>query len=362
MANYGYRVFQIELRALNTRSSASFENCQGEHYSVHAARILDRLLGQILVEDTPSRSDEEVGDDLGDPLAGRRAVRVIESIQEGNTIWLKLHAGRYGDHAVGLGAPGEEDVPLIGRAPAFEFRAIMHLPSTGKVGLLVVEDINRSCPMEPLRKLLRNGSQALCEEARERAKTSDPGKPQLAPMWWKLDVEPAVDVEAVDKLMTNGQTERIELRQYGLGGKGRGQRRQVRWTFTAPDLSYQEQAETRKLAATWGRDLLRFRRADPVERKKIKVPSELDGARAIAAILGPQIEALNFDDGYVVVSDEEGRLKNISPTRLNEVFTYPLHRERQPSDVVFDDRSRGTARKLARLLKITGMDWVARPE
>jgi hypothetical protein len=49
-----------------------------------------------------------------------------------------------------------------------------------------------------------------------------------------------------------------------------------------------------------------------------------DALRELAAIVGPEIANLDFDDGYVVVQGTDGRTKRIRPGSLDDVFTYPL--------------------------------------
>lgn len=354
MAYYGFRLFEIELRELNGRKPVPFEDCAGEHYSVIAHRILKRSIGKTVVEDRKADPDA-IDDGLeGDPFAGRRGVRVMKVKRHGHTIWADILVGRFGEQEIAQGAPGvTEDSEIKGRAPSDIYRFGFYFPDDGTRGVVAVEDISRKCPIDLVRNLLRDESK---KDAEAKAnKKPKPGEEEKVPKWWKLIITPMIDQEQVERMIERGKSQRVELKKHSIGA-GRG-RDALEYEFSAPGLTDTQRNELAGLIADWGRAQIRRRRAPAAERAKMDVPSNSEGARALAAIFGQQVEALDFDDGYVVVVDDEGKSKNISPTQLNEVFTYPLNRNGRPSDVAFHGRSRQTAQRLARAAKLTGMEW-----
>lgn len=357
MAYYGFRLFQIELRALNGRKPQPFEDCEGEHYSVIAHRILQSTVGETVVEERrASEGDDAMDEDLGDPFAGRRGVRVLKVQREGHTVWADVLAGRYGDHEIAQGTPGQTgDSDLKGRAPSYTYRLGFYFPTKGTQGVVAVEDISRSCPIDLVRHLLLRGSQA---EATSRPKAKD-GEPEKVPIWWKLAITPMIDEEQVNRLVTQGKSQRVELKKHGLGASR--SRDALEYELNAPGLTDTQRSQLAQLVASWARDSMRRRRGSAAERQEAGVPSDTEGARQLAALLGEKIAALNFDDGFVVLEGGDGKTKKISPTRLNEVFTYPLSRNGRPTDVAFHDKTRQTARRVARSLRMTGMEWPEKP-
>jgi hypothetical protein len=355
MAYYGFRLFEIELRALSGRKAIPFEDCGGEHYSVIAHRILQTAKGTTIVEEKTADPDDVADGADGDPFAGRRGIRVLKVERLGHTLWIDVLAGRFGDQEIAQGAPGQtEDSDLRGRAPSYTFRIGFYFPAKGTRGVVAIEDISRSCPIDLVRQLLLKGSRAEAE-----AKKPKKGEEEKPPIWWKLIITPMVDEEQVTRLINSGKSQRVELKKHGLGA-GRG-RDALEYELSAPGLTDSQRNEVAQLVASWGRDLMKRRRATPDERSKMGVPSDTDGARELATLLGQKIQALDFDDGFVVVEDGDGKTKKISPTRLNEVFTYPLSRNGRPSDVAFHERTRETARRLATSMRITGMEWPKKP-
>lgn len=362
MAYYGYRLFEMELRERNGRKPAAFEDCAGEHYSVIAYRLLKAVKGQTQVE--LKSGDEldpgEIADGVdGNPFAGKRGVRVLRVQREGHTVWVDLLVGRYGELVTAQGVPGKtDDADLTGRAPSDTYRLGLYFPSKGRRGVLVAEDISRTCPVDIVRNvILLVGSKAESERKAKRTRRLD--VPETVPAWWKVVLTPMVDEEKVHNLIDAGNSQEVKLTKHGLGA-GRA-RDSVAYEFRAAALSPAQKADIAGLVSQWGRDLIRRRRAAPADRSKMGIPSDVQGAAQLSALLGQQITALNFDDGFVVVADGDGKTKKISPTRLNEVFTYPLTRDRRPSDLVFHERSRDTAKRLAVSTRMTGMEWPVKP-
>ena len=362
MAYYGYRLFEIELRERNARKPAPFEDCAGEHYSVIAHRLLRAVTGETKVESKPGEEldpDEIVDGVEGNPFAGRRGVRVVDVEREGHTVWVDVLVGRYGELVTAQGAPGKTaDADLTGRAPSDTYRLGFYFPDKGTRGVLVAEDISRACPVDIVRNaLLLEGSRA--ESVHRAKRTRRLEVSEQVPSWWKLILTPMIDEEKVNNLINAGNSQEVKLTRHGVGS-GRG-RDSVDYEFRAAALSAGQRADLAALITQWGRELMGRRRARPADRSKMGIPSDVEGAAQLSALLGEQITALNFDDGFVVVADADGKTKKISPTRLNEVWTYPLTRDRRPTDLVFHERSRDTAKRLAVSTRMTGMEWPVKP-
>jgi hypothetical protein len=63
-----------------------------------------------------------------------------------------------------------------------------------------------------------------------------------------------------------------------------------------------------------------------------EIESDATFAKQLAESFGNTVEQLDIDDGYLVVKTPSGIVKKISPSRLPEVFTYPVSDSRPTLD------------------------------
>jgi uncharacterized protein (DUF58 family) len=80
------------------------------------------------------------------------------------------------------------------------------------------------------------------------------------------------------------------------------------------------------------------------------------GARQLAAIVGPNIADMDLDDGWVQIEDPDGQVKRVKPTQMTDVFTYRLSEDQPPVIPRFYAAVRETALGLQPAAKL-GIDW-----
>lgn len=389
MTNYGYRVFVLELFPGMGRKSVDFAKAGGSHYQTVAAGLLSGVRDRIVLDEKrrPGSGDPDILEEAGpasdsepalsDPLIGKRALALeVLGVQE-TLLYGEVLVGKYGDHESALGAPQleadddhDDEVPephlsLTGRAPARRFRFVFNFPATGKQGIVVVEDISRSCPIEAIVRLLRYRSQDSAKAA--PAPSSDgpgPAKP-----WWRPVVTAAVDDEHFNQMIEQGKLQRLELVRHRVASDGQRHQEELRLTAPRPEeltsgqelvalvRQWVEQARRRHETprARSKRRTKEERAAADLAEQQARRQNDQEAATAMAALLGEEVKSLDFDDGWLVVQDGD-RTKKISPSRISELFTYQLQQDRRPSNLEWYRAARGTALRLATPLKIN-LEW-----
>lgn len=302
MPAYGYRMFVVELREGRGRKAVDFAKCGDENYAVVLERLLGSLLGNVKVG-TPRRAIEDVDetleaaapvddDDEDGPL--EKGWLVTHHERHGNTVYARVRYGIFGDHDQALARSGDDHADLKDKAPSREYRIALALPRSGLQGIMAVEDVGRSCPLDPTIKWL---SQASKDEA-------SPG--------WRLSWRPMMDSQQLRRLLEQGRLDKIELVKYAVGqDRSRNQRELV---LTAPRLEGQWLQDVSSKVLDWGRRYQQRRAGESDEQ----LPSDREAAQQLAAVLGQNVAGMDFDDGYVVVSQVAGGKKNISPSRVDQ--------------------------------------------
>lgn len=383
MPVFGYRVFVVDLFNGNARSSIDFSAAGDDgktHYKDVATELCHSMLGRTLVEHRPADpSDDIAGDETSvvDPLLGGKALSVRRVHLQEHSLYGEILVGRFGDHETALSAPvlidetdagtgddvGSADVSLAGRAPARRFRFVLTLPARGKRGVMIVEDISGTCPVDPLIRQLRQRSR---EESATRGR-ADPK--HVVPPWWRPSVTPAMDDAYFTDLVEQGKLNKVELVRHSVGGDG--QRTQETLRVTAPNPSALSVAgQLKDLVGAWANDA-RSRRSLPTASKRRrskeeraeakaadrarKLETDAGAAQVMAALLGDGLEGIDFDDGWIVLEDGN-RTKKISPSRISELFNYVLNEDRRPSNLEWYEAARNKAQRLATPLALN-LTW-----
>lgn len=404
MPVYGYRLFVVQLFAGMARTPVDFSECGGKHYIDIATQLLKDMRGVTLVQ--PKRTDLAADEDVVeaeaqttiDPLAGRKglAVRVVH--QEGALIYGEALVGTFGDHEAALAAPPElvevplpdvgedagepeflpplasEDIDLKGRAPARRFRFVLNLPAEGTLGALFVEDISRSCPVDLivgwLRRRAKDAADATLAEVSEDATSAERRK---AAAWWRLMATAAIDDQHFNEMLEQGHLNKVELVRHSIASDGTRGAEDLRLTAPRPEALtpaddlvqlakdwYQVYKERRNKVID-GQPAKRLskdeRKAVKAQELEVKNQTDQEAAQEMAALLGNPVVDLSFDDGWLVLQDGD-RTKRISPSRISELFTYEIDRERRPSNLDFYKAGRFRAQRLANPLKLH-LEWPA---
>jgi hypothetical protein len=314
MAAYGYRLFTPQVFNGNRRKPVKLNDCGGEHYAAIAERLLKSLSGETMVGDAPlelgqdarSVKSEEEALNLGfrdQPAFRVEAVELVERTVRA-TVW----AGKFGSHERALSAThSSEDADIQDKAASRSFRLIVALPSEGTTGVLAVEDISRSCPVSPLVRWLRWASQ---NEAVHGSRSGPNGDPRP---WWRPVANALADENRLTEMIEAGQAQRLELVKRSITASRTRESEQFR--VTAPLLDEGKVAQVAALVKSWFKKPVAGDESAPEE-----VITDQTAAKQLAAIVSPQIEDLDLDDGWVVLQDADENSKRISPSRVSEIF------------------------------------------
>lgn len=404
MPTYGYRIFVVELYAGQKQTPIKFSETNEGHYRDVAAGLLRGMRDQTLVEERRGGHDAEPGPDgvddvegardeeATDPYAGRKAMAVRLVHQQDELIYGEVLVGVFGDHETALEPPSLVEVSddsdqgpeqgsdpdastppagldLKGRAPARRYRFVLNLPEDGKRGVLVVEDVNRSCPVDLLIRWLRQRSKAA---AVPRSTAEAAGRAASAPAaWWRPRATAAVDDQQFNALLARGRLSKVELVKYRIAADGSRPTEDLRVVAPHPETRTRPEDLT-ALARRWyqdvqGRREARTQQTKPPrmskdERAAAKADAEFlrqqtdrEAAQEMAGLLGPEVAQIDYDDGWLVLEDDD-RTKRVSPSRISELFTYVLGHDRRPSTLDFYSAARASALRLAQPLQLS-LEW-----
>lgn len=214
------------------------------------------------------------------------------STAEGH-LFMRLRHGLYGDYDIAIGDGGEID--LRNSAAVREYRALMLTPANGEQGRLVVEAIDRRCPVTMLVRWL---GYADFQADQNR--------------WVQLKVKQVADRDRVRAMIKNAQEVTAELTQVQAGAPG-GRRVDRRLTTSVTSELARDKAISEALS--W---------LTPDENRNAR-----DYVLRIETIAGFKPDeldevGLHFNSGALVVTDEEKKEKRLDPESIRDKFTYEM--------------------------------------
>jgi hypothetical protein len=348
MPSYGFRLFEVQLRERGGHKPKDVSKVGDEHLAVYVERLLNARLKDRTLVGLPATESAGEEPPMDEAHRNKPGLRVEEVERTGHLVIATMYFGRYSDFARGLALPGGDDADLKDVAPSRPFRVVLNLPATGSPGVLVVEDIGRSTPTKMLIRWLKQASQ---DDAAERAATNaKTGEEEAvaASTWWRLALKPMADLEHLQELVAAGKLEKIHLIRRGYGRGNTPDKREMELSYNA--ITDKKSRDIAKLLPAW----VRGKYGDDGDGDS--KATDADAAKALAAVLGDDFEALGFDDGYVVL-DDGGKNKPVSPSRLSDYFVYLVDPERQPSRLAFYEAARDTAKRIAKATGTTSVTW-----
>ncbi|ORA64895.1 hypothetical protein BST26_19505 [Mycolicibacterium insubricum] len=183
--------------------------------------------------------------------------------------------------------------------------------------MMAVEAIAGACPTRYLSQWARWWSQTA-------SKTADETESQKP--WYNFTAYALGDAIQVQQFIATSTLVEVVL---VAGSSGRGRlRRNEEFRITS---TLDKQGKKRAL-----KDLQTVMKAKQ---------SDEDLAAKLATVLGRNVDEIDLDDGWVVVDTEYGK-HQVSPTRIPDVFTYPIGEE-APSDTEFRIAATAKARELS---------------
>ena len=289
-------------------------------------QLRDTVVGKPIIRGSSGAADD-ANSEQREPegVYGESAFRIENTARNGWAITGSLYSGLFGEHEFALGLPGEaEDTDLENRAPVRKFRFVFVFPEEGEKGVLAIETIGRSCPADLLTTWLTKKSQIEATQRQEEQDRSDP-----APNWWKLVADQMADEEHLNRMIDAGRFQRIDLVKHDILPDRRRNKEILR--LTAPNIEGSLATSVAGVVRDW------WGRTRGLERRQdVVTTDDHEGAQQLAAIIGNGVEGLDFDDGWVVLAEEDGgRPKRISPSRMSEVFIYPLSDRARFDDAAF---------------------------
>ncbi|WP_447038278.1 hypothetical protein [Streptomyces sp. DSM 118878] len=323
MTSFGYRLFTFSVFRGNKRSPVNLKDCEGEHYKDIAVRLL-KSLSVPVVGDPPQKPDESLVAETGE-IRGKPALRVEDIDVVDNTIRAKMWVGRIGSHEKAMSHDGTGDFDISDRAAINGFRVIFAFPEDGTQGILAVESISRTCPVSSLVKWLRYKSQ---EESHNKSSGSD-----ATVLWWKPKVQGLADEARLAEMIEAGLAQRLVLVKKTVTTSRTREERE--FEIRAPLTNQGKITRVARLVKGWA---FQAKEAD-----EANVTTNAQAARQLAAIVSPEIEDLDLDDGWVELNDPDDQTRRVNPSTFTDVFTYKLSDDEPVVTPKFYAGVRGTA-------------------
>ncbi|MCK8674142.1 hypothetical protein M1M07_23900 [Rhodococcus sp. HM1] len=222
--------------------------------------------------------------------------------QLGDHIFGALRYGRPAGHdwAVPTAShAGQTPINLTSYAPTRTYRFALMFPSAGHEGVLAVEAVSGACPSKHLVNWARYWSQ---EDATMN------GTPDA---WYKLNAWGLADPQQVQSFLQSSTVEEMVLIKKSVGASRMTRREEFRITSRLDPAS-------------------KSRSLKKLEGVLLNQKNDADLADELAQELGTGVAALGLDDAWLVIDTGRGK-KHVSPSRMPEIFTYPISSSR-PSD------------------------------
>ncbi|MFK8905477.1 hypothetical protein [Streptomyces sp. YS-3] len=333
MTSYGYRLFTFQVFRGFKRSSLDLADCKGEPYQEIAEALLKALSMGTAVGD-PTEDSQAAVEELG--AFGKPALRVEEVRVVDNTIRATVWAGKFGSHAKAIGDAAGSDTDIKDKAASNLFRVIFAFPEGGETGILAVETIGRSCPVSQVTRWMNKKSRDEATQGRDEG------------AWWRISVTPLADENRLAEMIREGQAQTLVLVKHATTA---GRTRSVKDIEITASLAISSRMDKAvKVVQGW------YQRKRHTEGdSEIGVTNE-QGARQLAAIVGPQIADMELDDGWVQIEDPDGQVKRVKPTQMTDIFTYRLSEDQPPVTSRFYAAVRETAAALQPAVKV-GIGW-----
>lgn len=289
---YGFRVYRIGLHEGMGRSPLDLSSQFGTESAPQlVASLLSQLAADVSVRwAMPALRNAADGSDITPDVPsqrGHRAIKWIDSTSSGS-----LHLSttvRYGSvdgHDLAIAPAG--DVDIRGAAPTHSYRVEILLPKSGDQGLLIAEDVDRSCP-----------GLAVAQWIGKQSKTNAAG----SALWWRMKAEPLSDDKRLTDLITNSKRAEIRLKRKGKSASGN--RYQNPLTIVAQLDRSDERQQLLAEAKKW---LLGDKKA---KDDSVGVLSELAG-----------VASLEPDEADIYLTDASTSHR-IKPWQIDDVFIYP---------------------------------------
>jgi hypothetical protein len=302
--------------------------------------------------DDEADSDEDGSNEEEDTVPSRaRPVLAITGVSHrGDHVVIDYLYGRQlGYTHAGYSETNKTDpVPIADLKSVRPYRSVFMFPEMGEAGVVAVEDASRACAHKKLEQWLKAWARqdGRAEAQRRREET---GKKSIRPLWWSARFTPLSNPEKLTRLMKQGTSSKIVLTKQGGSDARLPGRKGLKVEMGLDDAG--AIAKARQLITKWTPGFGASQNAAEVQR---------NANRELAAVLAEQYEGFDseeYDDAYIEVRDANGKPKQISPSRWEDIFIYPVRAgiECPPSGIFFK-RVRDEVTPLQKSLALS-IDW-----
>lgn len=367
MTSYGFRLFRATIHRNNRGDPLSVEIGDGDekqHFRDYLFELADSRKGAVVhgspprVAEEAEEPDEDPGEEQ-EPDEGQRArsrpVLVVDDVTlRGEHLVVDYYYGRHLGYAFAgyseEAAVDQPPIPIADLKSVRPYRATFIFPNIGELGVVAVEDANRTHASKKLEQWLRAWARedGTVEAKKKREET---GKKNIRPLWWSMRLTPMSDPERLRKLIKDGTSSKIVLTKMGGSNTNTPGKSPLRVEMGLDDGSSASKA--RNLISRWSEFFNGPQTA--------KGEAQNEAARDLAAVLADKYSGFDdesYDDAYIEVKDTDGKKKKISPSRWADIFIYPVSNGADcPSRSVFFGRVQKAVSQLEKSLEIA-IDWV----
>lgn len=317
MTSYGYRLytFRIKQERARQRIHPLVIEKQGEptwRYQDHLVTASGDYLDRN-VHGLPPRLD---GGDRSQDLDEAPVFQLVEVQSTGQRVTGRFRHGRPSGHGLALPKASKSDtlspIDISDYSPTRDYRFAMWFPESGETGIVAVEAISGACPTRYLTQWARWWSQFMAEAT--------------SGTWYNLVANPLGDSVQINEFIDNSRLVEMVL---VAGGAGNGRLRRAEEFRITSTLDIQGKAKALNSLKT----VVNAGQSDD------------DLAELLARELGRNVEDIDLDDGWLVLDTEYGQ-HQVSPSRIPDIFTYPIA-ETEPDDLDFHAAVSRKARELS---------------
>lgn len=277
---------------------------------------------------------------VGDPK-----VRWLEADGDTTKVSMTFKYGVVSRHQFAMASTGA-DVDIKGKAPLQDLRADFFFPKSGRVGILALESIDRVNAVKVLHHWLARAA------IQRRGQTND--------VVHKFSFSPLPDYARLKQMIEGSDKSVIRLKKYEITGSGVNTSRRVKLDLeskvTTDDEAesvlewatglYEDAAEKfrkrakekprrSKIVAAPEPPIESATEAEQTADETLPVPTKAKAVAELEEIVGNSVSGVGFDDGIVVLRDENGIATKVGPHKLDDVFIYPITNELVPDPVVW---------------------------
>lgn len=360
MPSYGYRLYQVWVRQGDGRKDKSFTKAEDGNpsfsfvdylYDLLEAHIDRREQGKPhqpidveAIKDPDARAEAEAAEARRLEKRSKLPVFLVTEVQRvGSHLAFVVRYGAPGDHDKATSPDGPDgDKDIDGLPPTRTYRALLIGPNSGKdedYGILAVEAIGRACPAPYILMWTRYWARQQAEAA--------PRDGGALPTWWKMRAVPVGDDETLRSYLQRATPQTVQLTRHAEGTDNR--RNYTDLKLIADVGTDAATRELRKLLKQW-------ERADAANEEV----SVTDAAASVAAVVGSELEDLDFDAVSISLEDDELGRRTITPNDMSDVFTYRHPDGLSPDRDTFQARVRSSVSRL-HIKQKPHYDWTGWP-